>query len=340
MKFYSCHAFLLAIPLFLTGCVSTNPAGTAEYENPSFAGEMKGFFYCGQNPFSAVFSPAGTVVWISEPANNRIWYKDVSKAVVNPIICDTLLLDFQPGLMVAPSAGDEIYVSHDGSNDVYSINTETLKWNRVYTNSSSISTMQLSLDGSTMYLGSQGSPWHIEAVSTADWSQIAAVSVEWPVTRLNISPDNVFVAAGNSGRSDIYVFNAEDLAPVDTLFMPMRTGTMVFTSDSRSLVVLDAASSRPFMVKICLATGKEEFRSRPYNSYLISRRIPGTNTLILPRNQDERVSVLNMDNMIFAPSIPASSRIGVICVSHDGSYIVTVSRTSTPGCATVFIKGE
>lgn len=64
--------------------------------------------------------------------------------------------------------------------------------------------------------------------------------------------------------------------------MPMRTGTMAFSYDSRSLVVLDAASFRPYMIKVDLETGNEVFRSRPYNSYLANSSIPGTNTLIDP----------------------------------------------------------
>ncbi len=340
MAFRICCVTVVLLSLYLAGCVSTNPAGSADYVNPVFADEQKGFFYCGSGPYSAVFVPNTAVVWISEPGNGRIWYKDVSKAVVNPNICDTLNVDFAPGLMVVPPAGNVVYVSHYNSNDVYSIDTETLKWNKVYTCSSSIKTMQLSSDGGMMYLGSLGTPWHVEAVSTSNWSQSASVTTDWPVFRMKLSPDNSLLAAGNSGRTDIYLYNAVDLSPVDTLFMPMRTGTMAFSSDSRSLVVLDAASHRPFMVKVDLATGNEEFRSRPYNSYLVNSSIPGTNTLILPRNQDERVSILNMDNMIFAPSLLVDSRIGAVCSSDNGDYIVTVSRTTVPGRATVFVKGE
>lgn len=331
---------IIAVMLIMASCVSTNPAGTAEYDNPSYANQIKGFFYCGHDPFSAVFAPGTPVVWISEPANNRIWYKDVSKAVVNPLICDTLLLKFPPGVLVAPPSGIEIYVSHSSSDEVYSINTETLTYQKVYTNSSSISTMCMSPDGSTLYLGSQGIPWHIESVSTSDWSQIASVSIPWSVTRLNVSPDNSLVAVGNSVRTSIYLFNAGDLSPVDTLLLPMRPGTMSFTADSRSLVVLDAASGDPNTVKINAISGEVEYRSRSVNSYLTSARIPGTNTLILPRNQDERVSILNMENMIFAPSIKQDTRIGAVCISQDGNYLVAVSRASTPGRATVFIKGE
>ncbi|MCK5786961.1 MAG: WD40 repeat domain-containing protein [Candidatus Sabulitectum sp.] len=340
MRFCKYGVSVFSVLFFFAGCTSTNPAGFALYENPPYASEMKGFFYCGQGPYSAVFSPGSSVVWISEPANSRIWYKDVSEAVVNPLICDTLLLDFSPGLMISPPEGNEIFVCSYYSSDVYSINTETLMWNKVYTCSSSIVTMQLSSDGGTMYLGSLGTPWHVEAVSTTSWIQTASVSADWPVLRLELSPDDSLIAVGNSGRTGIYLFDAVDLSPVDTLITPMRTGTMAFTSDSRSLVVLDAASNRPYMIKIDLETGEEEFRSRPYNSYLVSSRIPGANTLILPRDQDEGVSVLNMDNMIFAPSIPLNSRSRAVCVSSDGGYIVTVSRTSTPGRATVFIKGE
>jgi len=326
--------------LLYSGCVSTNPEGPAQYANPSYADEIKGFFYCGQAPYAAVFASESPVVWISEPSNSRIFYKDVSKAIVNPIICDTLVVDFSPGLMVSPPSGDNIYICGYNSNEIYMLNTESLGWIKVYTNSSSISTVQLSPDGETLFLGSLGSPWHIEAVSTADWTQTASVSTEYPVSRLELSPDNGLIAAGNSGRTYINLFDAADLLPVDTLFMPMRTGTMAFTSDSRSLVVLDAASQRPYMVRINLATGEEEFRSRPYNSYLVNCRIPGTDVLILPRNQDERVSILNMENMIFAPSLESDSRAGAVCVSGDGDYIVAVSRTTIPGRATVFIKGD
>lgn len=340
MKNLMSRSFVAAVLLFLTNCVSVNPAGTADYENPSYANEMKGFFYCGHDPFSAVFAPGSPVIWISEPANNRIWYKDVSQAVVNPLICDTLLLKFPPGVLVAPPSGNKIYVSHSSSDEVYSVNTETLVCQKVYTNTSSISTMCLSLDGSTLYLGSQGIPWHIESISTSDWSQIASVSIPWSVTRLNISPDNSLVAVGNSVRTSIYFFNAGDLSPVDTLLLPMRPGTMAFTSDSRSLVVLDASSGDPNVLKINAISGEVEYRSRSVNSYLINARIPGTNTLILPRNQDERVSILNMENMIFAPSIELETRIGAVCISQDGNYLVAVSRASTPGRATVFIKGE
>jgi WD40 repeat protein len=220
------------------------------------------------------------------------------------------------------------------------LNTESLSWTKVYTSSSSISTVQLSSDGETIFLGSLGSPWHIEAVSTADWTQTASVSVEYPVSRLELSPNDSLIAAGNSGRTYINLFRTADLSPVDTLFMPMRTGTMCFMSDSRSLVVLDAASLRPYMVKVNLSTGEEEFRSRPYNSYLKSCRIPGTDVLILPRGQDERVSVLNMENMVFAPSLELSSRVGAVCVSNDGYYIVAISKTTIPGRATVFTKGD
>jgi len=334
------RSVIIVVLLSLTNCVSNNPAGTAEYENPSYANQIKGFFYCGQDPFSAVFAPGSPVVWISEPANNRIWYKDVSKAVVNPTICDTLLLKFPPGVLVAPPSGSEIYVSQSSSNGIYSINTETLACQKVYTNASSISMMCLSPDGNTLYIGSQGIPWHVESVSTSDWSQIASVSIPWSVTRLSVSPDNSLVAVGNSVRTSVYLFDAGDLSPVDTLLLPMRPGTMAFTSDSRSLVVLDAASGDPNVLKINTISGEVEYRSRSVNSYLANTRIPGTNTLILPRNQDERVSILNMENMIFAPSIEQDTRIGAVCISQDGNYLVAVSRASTPGRATVFIKGE
>ncbi len=331
---------LCVVILFTADCLSTDPAGPTQYVNPSYADQFKGFFYCGQQPYAAVFSHGDSVVWISEPAKSRIYYKDVSEAMVNPQICDTVVVDFSPGCMLSPPFGDCIYIIGYNSSDVYMLNTESLKWTRVYDNSSSISTVQLSSDGETLFLGSLGSPWHIEAVSTSDWTQAASVSLEYPVSRLELSPDNSLIAAGNSGGKSIDLFDAADLSSVDTLFMPMRIGTMSFTSNSRSLVVLDAASRRPYMVKVNLVTGEEEYRSRPYNSYLINCRIPGTDVLVLPRNQDKRVSVLNMDNMVFAPSLELNSRIGATCVSSDGDYIVAVSRTTIPGRATVFVKGD
>ncbi len=340
MKFWGIFLLIVCFMLCAIGCTATSPAGSSEYENPPYSDLLKGYFYCGEDPFAAVFSNGSSTVWISEPVNQRIWYKDVSEALVNPNVCDTLQVDFSPGLLVSPLAGNEIYVTHHNYNDLYSVNTETLRWKKVYTSDSSIKTIQLSSDGETLYLGSSGIPWQLESVSTTTWEQISSVSIDWPVLRLALSPDDKIVAVANSGRNEIYLFDTDDLSPMDTLSLPMRIGTMSFSSDSRSIVALDAASSRPYMVRVSSETGRLEYSSRPLNSYLVSQRIPGTNTLLLPRNQDERVSVLNMDNMIFANSIPQSNRIGAICVSQDRDYIITITARTTPGHAFVFIKGE
>jgi len=200
--------------------------------------------------------------------------------------------------------------------------------------------MELSPGGELLYLGSQGAPWHVEAVSTDSWEQVAWLSTDWPVYRLEVSPDNSLVAIGNSGRMEITILEAETLVPQDTLLMPMRTGTMAFTGDSRALVVLDASQVNPCLIKVDVSTGEELYRSSPYNSYLTNCRIQGSNTLILPRNSDKRISILNMNNMIFAPSVALDFRPGETCVSWDGEYIVTITRTASPGRATVFHYGE
>ena len=326
--------------LFTTSCSTINPAGSSEYENPTYSDELKGYFYCGKDPGSAVFSHGSSIVWISEPVNQEIWYKDVSLSVGNPHVCNVLEVDFSPGLMVSPLSGSEIFVTHLSHNDVYTLDTETLKWKNVYTSESSIKTVQLSSDGETLYLGSSGVPWQIEAVSTTSWERISSVSTDWPVLRLVLSPDGRTIAAANSGGNEIYLFNAEDLSPMDTLDLPMRIGTMSFSSDSRSIVALDAASTKPYMIKVNLETDRFEYSSRPIHSYLVSQRIPGSNILLLPRNQDERVSVLNMDNMVFAPSIPQTNIIETICTSHNGDYVVTITGRTTPAQAFVFVKGE
>ena len=329
--------FVLTLLLvFVFGCVENNPAGTAQYTNPEYPNQLKGFFYCGSDPIAAAFAPDTSVIWISEPDNNFLWYKDVSKAIVNPIICDTLALNFSPGLIVSPPSGSNIFVHHYNTAQVFSVETNNLRWNLCYTAASTMQSMKLSSDGSVMYLGSQGMPRHIESVSTDSWELINSFEMEWSVNRLAVSPDGSIVAAANSARSEVFLFNGPDLIPIDTLFLPMRVGTMAFSENSEELIVLDAASLRPYMLKIDISTGEELYSSRPINSYLSCFVIEGTNTLLLPRNQDEGVSVLNMENMIFAPSIPADSKIGSVCASDDGEYIVTISRTTTPGTATVY----
>ncbi len=322
--------------VFVFGCVENNPAGTAQYINPEYPNQLKGFFYCGSGPIAAAFAPNTSVIWISEPDNNFLWYKDVSKAIVNPVVCDTLALDFSPGLIEAPPSGSNIFVHHYNTAQIFSVDTNTLRWFLCYTAASTIQSMKLSSDGSVLYLGSQGTPWHVESVSTDSWELINSFEMEWPVNRLAVSPDGSIIAAANSARKEVFLLNGSDLSPVDTLSLPMRVGTMAFSENSEELIILDAASLRPYMLKIDVSTGEELYSNRPINSYLSCFAIEGTNTLLLPRNQDEGVSVLNMDNMIFAPSIPADSKIGSVCSSDGGEYIVTISRTTTPGTATVY----
>ena len=329
--------FTIALVMLL-GCVENNPAGTAAYTNPEYPSQIKGFFYCGSNPIAVAFAPDTSVVWISEPDNNFLWYKDVSKAVVNPVICDTLNLDFSPGIIEAPPSGDNIFVHHHNTAQVFTVDTSNLRWMLSYTATSTMQSMKLSSDGSFMYLGSQGVPWHIESVSTDNWELINSFEMEWPVNRLAVSPDGSTIAVANSTRKEVLLFSGPDLTPLRALELPMRVGTIAFSENSEELIILDAASLRPYMLKIDVSTGEELYSSRPINSYLSCFAIQGTNTLLLPRNQDEGVSVLNMGNMIFAPSIPADSKIGSVCASNDREYIVTISRTTIPGTATVYIN--
>lgn len=322
--------------VLVLGCIENNPAGTAQYSNPPIPNQIKGFFYCGSGPIAAAFAPDTSVIWISEPDNNFLWYKDVSRAIVNPALCDTLSLDFSPGLIAAPPSGSNIFVHHYNTAQVYTLDTITFRWFLCYTATSTIRSMKLSSDGSVLYLGSLGIPWHIESVSTENWEQIGSFGMDWPVNRLTVSPDGSLVAAASSVRKQVFLFSGSALIPLDTLDLPMRVGTMAFSENSEELIILDAASLRPYILKIDVGTGEELYRSRPINSYLSSFAIEGTNTLLLPRNQDEGVSVLNMENMIFAPSIPAESKIGTVCSSDDGEYIATISRTTTPGTATIY----
>lgn len=321
----------LILLLAMVGCESVNPAGTAGYENPEYPSSYKGKFYCGQMPFHCAFAPLSYTVWVSEPANRRLFRRDISKALVNPHLSDTMYVHFSPGLIAAPSSGEHIYVSEKSGIDIYAVNTVEMTYERVYTATASIYTMKLSGDSEFLYLGSQGTPWMVEAVSTTSWQLVSSLPCDWPVYRLEVSPNDSLVAIGNSGREEIVMLEGSSLAPLDTLEMPMRIGTMAFSSDSRALVVLDASSGYPHMIKVDLETGEHLFSSRPYHSYLINAVMHSTNTLLLPRNQDYAISVLNIENMIFAPSIPTEHRVSAICVSHDNEYIVALSKTSAPG---------
>ena len=331
---------LMVILLMFAACKEISPAGIAEYTNPDYPAQEKGFFFCGDDPSDCCFAPQSSVVWIAVPSLNSLIYKDVSEAVVNPIVSDTLYLGFSPSQLISPESGQFLYASISGSGDIYKIDTELYTYRKVYSCISSVYTMELSPGGDLLYLGSQGAPWHIEAVSTDSWEQVAWLSTDWPVYRLEVSPDNSLVAIGNSGRKEITILEAETLVPGDTLFMPMRTGTMAFTDDSQALVVLDASQVNPCMMKVDIPSGEELYRFSPYNSYLTNCRIQGSNTLILPRNSDERISILNMGNMIFAPSVTLDFRPGETCISRDGEYMVTITRTTSPGRATVFHYGE
>ena len=328
--------FALLFALTVVGCAEINPAGPATYINPTYPNSQKGYFFCGQDPGNCVFAPGTSTVWISVPAAHGLFFRDVSRAVVNPFLVDTLFLKFAPDLLAAPSSGSRIYVTVSGGKDIYEVDTEELSYQNVYSSSSSISTIRVSTDGSALFLGSQGAPWHVESVSTESWEQLASFDTDWPVQRLELAPDNSQVAIANSSMMDIVTLDFSSLVPVDTLHMPMRIGTMAFLQNSTQIAVFDASSGQPYMIKVDTDTGEELFRSRPVNSYLINTRMTGTDVLLLPRSQDSRLSVINMENMVFAPSLFVEHRVSSVCVSSDGAYIVTVSRTATPGRATVF----
>ncbi len=331
----NCIFGIIVFSLVVSGCIDENsPAGLAQYENPDYPSDFVGFASISTS-FANIFSYSGRV-YVVEDNTQLIESFSLTDPNLNdpqePVLKDTVLLSHSFGQSIFNIDDGLLYALESGSNDVYSVDISNGTSEFIASNSSYITGMFFGYDGSLVlsYLLPENGVIKLDKLTG---NELGFCELDWAVSRSAMSPDGRSLLVNNSSKSFLLEIDVETMQIRDTLFLDERTGPFIYNT-SNNIIVFNQHSTSPNVALYNGSTKKLITRISTINPYKVCSLIPGTDIVIAPRRSENRVSILNTQNMIFAPSLECTQYADLAFSTADGQTIVIA--IDSPGRVLVY----
>lgn len=339
MKTLSLYLIILSVVfsiLFCSGCVdSLEPAGPAEYVNPDYPSDLFGYASISSQ-FAGAFYYLDRVYILDRLSQAVISFSASDPNLADPdslVHKDTLQLGIPPGISCFDESSSSLIISHDVSNDIYILDPSSSEPPRLFYETESVITSIFPVEnGASIIVCFLGPEWLVRKINTTTGAVENEFSTGWPITRAAISVDETRLLLSNSGRKYLIEIDADSFEKLDSIPMPERVGPFLYNT-SGNIVVFNQYTIHP---RVFLLHGQNKSILNvleTINPYKYCSLMPGTDVVLAPRKSDNRVSVLNTDNMVFAPSIfcftyadiafssPSNQWIFVFCKSLRRAYV-------------------
>lgn len=335
------HRFLLTLALFSiflhTGCVDAlEPAGPAQYVNPEYPSELFGYASIPAN-FTDGFFHQGRVYILDRTNQMMVSFSASDPNLAIPeslVVKDTLQLGFAPGSSCFDRHTETLFISHDVSNDIYRLPLAGSGSPELLYQCESLITEVFTVNnGNSLLICFLGPEWLVRRINSVTGDVEKEFSTGWPITRTALSVDGGKLLLSNSARKYLIEIDTESFIRIDSIPLPERIGPFLYNT-SDNIVVFNQYTIHP---RVYLLHGNNKSILdviECVNSYQYCFLMPNTDVVLAPRRSDNQVSVLNTDNMIFAPSIFCFSYAEIAFSSPENDYIIILS--DSPGRAYVY----
>lgn len=329
-------SFLFLIFLF-SACVNAlEPAGPAQYENPDYPSEFFGYASI-PTQFSGGFFYQERVYVLDKTNQIMISFSvsDPNLAIPESLtVKDTLQLGFSPALSCFDQYTETLFMSHSVSNDIYRLSLSSGGFPELLYQCESILTEIFPVDnGNSLLICFLGPEWLVRKINAVTGEVENEFTTDWPITRAALSVDNDRLLLSNSGKKYLIEIDTDSFEKVDSFPLPERLGPFLYNT-AGNIVVFNQYTIHPRVYLLDGDTGSTMDVVECINPYKYCFLMPGTDVVLAPRRSDSRVSVLNSDNMIFAPSLFCFSYAEMVFSSSDNDHIIILS--DAPGRAYVY----
>lgn len=302
----------MGIVLFSCGEETTGPA----YVNPDYPSVLVDSIRIGPDGKDVCIAPGTDLIYVSSTNNNEIFVLSADSEY--PV--DTIPLANPPGYLDATPDGRFVYATSWPLAEVNVIDTGLNELVCTIPVDTGPMAIEMAITGEFVFVACMDNK-SVHVIRTSDNTTAAVFTFEWSPTCLEVLPNGEYIYAGNMAKKEIQAIRISDL----TLISPIRTEEypkiMTSTADSRYMFVFNKSSFDPRYNVVRLSDGECIANIRTRRNYIAETRIPNTNTAILVRNNDDRISVLNMDNYVFAPTVAAGPGTVACAISTDGQTL-------------------
>lgn len=305
----------ISITLLLLSC-GDDVSGPGEYVNPQYPDSLVQKISVGLSP-SDIVAPFGSeYVYVSCFGSSCIMVADP----LDTIPVDTIPVPLTPKYMIATPDGKRIYVSAHPDPYIFVVDTELNEIVQTISIGSNIMSIEITPSGDYVYAGC----WMektVYVIRTVDNTVTDVLEFDWGPTCLEALPGGDYIYAGNRSVKEIRAIRISD----QTLMNPIETedypSTMVASADGDYMFVFNKSNHDPRYVVVRLSDGENIASIRTRQLYVYGIRLPETNVAVLVRKDTGKVSILNMENRVFAPTITAGPDPVAVAISHDCSEL-------------------
>lgn len=312
------------------------PAGPAQYENPDYPTEYAGYALIpAQFTYGFCYQDRVYLLDITEQMLISFSASDPNLAIPeNPTEMDTLLLGFPPGKSCFDEFTETLFISNNASNEIYRLPLFSGGSPQLLHQSESTVTSIFPVDnGESLLICFLGPEWLVRKINTTTGAVEGEYATEWPIGRAALSVHGSRLLLNNSAKHFIIEVDVSSLTKTDSIPLPERCGPFLYNT-SGNIVVFNQYMINP---RVYLFDGETKSTLNvieSINPYKFCFLMPGTDVVLAPRRSDDRISVLNSDNMIFAPSLFCFNYAEMVFSSPDNSHIIILS--DNPGRAYVY----
>ncbi|MCK5786962.1 MAG: hypothetical protein KAH54_10465 [Candidatus Sabulitectum sp.] len=329
--------YFLFIVFLYSGCIDAlEPAGPAQYVNPDYPSDLFGYAAIPAQ-FTNAFYHLGRLYVLDRTNQMMISFSASDPNLANPdsiTLKDTLQLGFPPGASCFDQNSETLFISHNVSNDIYRLLLSSSGPPELLYQCESLVTDVFAVNnGNSLVICFIGPEWLVRKINAVTGEVESEYATEWPITRAALSVNGEKLLLSNSGRKYLIEIDTGSFEKADSFPMPERVGPFLYNT-SGNIVVFNQYTIHPRVYLLDGDNGSVMDVVECINPYKYCSLMPGTDVVIAPRRSDNRVSVLNTDNMIFAPSLFCFAYAEMAFSSTDNSYLFVLS--DTPGRAYVY----
>jgi DNA-binding beta-propeller fold protein YncE len=204
---------------------------------------------------------------------------------------------------------------------------------KFYSSQSTFSGLFAIAGGQSLLLCFLGPEWAVKRINSTTGALEGQFDSPWPITNAAISPDGSRLLLANSGTETLLEISTASMGLRNSIDLSERPGPFTYNT-SGNILLFNQYAIRPSAYLYNGETLDLLMSVSTVNSYRLCSLIPGTNVVIAPRRSDSRVSVLNTENLIFAPSLFTIQYPKLAFASSDGEYLLAL--TDAPGRVYVF----
>ncbi len=321
----------MLISLFISSCElrSTLEPTVPDYVNPEYPHGIRGNIpinFC----YAEDFAVSGDGHWVF--AANRV-RRYIDKTYVPSGGCNPYSVFYplsfaytdRPNRLVASYFGDRLYCNFADRNTIHVIDTETMAASVLCESADNISEMYLGeLDEAliAVYFTIK----QVDFFNATTGELEGTCSLPWTPIHSTLSPDKKTLAVYGAVLNQVVLIDVPSMSEKACFDTGHTVVTFSFSGDNKYLVFFIGSSYKPAVNRYSISDGEWWGWQECNRFYTESHPIPGTACVAACRDDHDWLSVLNAENMIFAPPLECPGTLWGLEVSDSGERMFVMTR--------------